>query len=70
MSCSVCGRENRPGAGFCAWCGSPIASPMAAGQRDARLPEHDDDAEVGWKTVGGCGPGVRKPAMVWFVVPS
>jgi serine/threonine protein phosphatase PrpC len=52
MSCSACGRENRPGAGFCAWCGTALPPSEPQGQVTDPSIEMADSAEADWR-VGG-----------------
>ncbi|MFO7696877.1 MAG: protein phosphatase 2C domain-containing protein [Anaerolineae bacterium] len=51
MPCAICGRENRPEAGFCAWCGSSLAA-APAGTQEPVATEQSEDSQVDWRVAG------------------
>lgn len=52
MPCATCGRENRPVAGFCAWCGSPLTSAAPTGETGELASDQIGDSDVDWRVAG------------------
>jgi len=60
MPCMTCGRDNRAGASFCAWCGAPLISPARATEPGALRPE---PAEAAWRTGGAVTRKLQPQAL-------
>jgi len=52
MPCTACGRDNRPGASFCAWCGALIVAPVSHDAEANDVAEPVLEPEQDWRVSG------------------